>query len=1208
MNSKLDEYNRGIFKYKTETINLSKEEIHETIPCGEEYDSSIELSTDSTTYIKGIAYSSHEFVQIIDKTFSGIKNSIRYKVITGFDNNEDIKGNITIVTNCGEVMVPFIFNVQHPKFDSSIGEIRDLFQFADLVKVNPSEALEIFISSRFEKTLISKDIKTELLYRSFIKSTNKRIAMEEFLVAIRKKSPTEIDINKKSFEYNIGADKEEFRDTFNIKIKNWGYCEYKIMASSPFIRFDKEFVSNEDFVANKCKIQFYINPKLMHKGNNEALIEIKSTTDKKVVKVICHNNPNMNLANEVHDSDEKLNVNDNIQMINNANRLIKRDKYHFTKNYLDFRMGNINLDKYLTENEELIKELCALEDNQLNQLFKIHLYIMSGQKERAVQVLEDFEEVLNDSDEVDMVARCGYMYLKTLLNDDKDFVKIATRTISNNYENIDDSWKILWMLFYLDKKYESNYSNKIKAIKEQYEKGCTSPIMYYEVCAVYNKDYTLLRNLGDFEIQILNWATKKNCVSKELALAYASLAVRYKEFNPLVYKSLAVLYGRYEQDEILTAICTLLIKAQMCGPTYFKWYKLGVSRQLKITQLYESYMYSYDESSNEPLLEPLLIYFTFNSNLADNKKAYLYASVIKNKNNNPSIYNTYLPQIKQFADKQLKAHVINENLKVIYEELFTSDNITEDMAKDLPYIMFKYDISCYRPEYVGAVVVHKVLSLEQYVKFNNGKAQINIFTESAEIFLVDKEGNRYVRNNFYTLKKLFNISDLIDKCYEYNQSDGMLILYIQDKIDNYYRNDIQGKIVKKEVIRVPHLSNEYKKKYLYDLINYTYENNEVDLLDKYLGMIEIDGMSPKEKSYIIEYMIIRGFKEKALEAIITYGYSNIPTSRLLKLATTTLEAMETDDSLNKYEELVIGICSYVFENNKYNEVILKYLAERYVGSTEQMYMLWSACREYDHIDTNSLEENILAQMLFAQSFVPNSLEVFINYYNNYKTKKVVKAYLMYNSYKYVVKDRILDDEFFVAIKNELSMGNNEMYSMALLKFYSTKDDYTKDEIEFIDKTVRYFVTKDVILPFFKGFKDVITLPEYVADKYYVEYVTDPESKVNIHYCLDENGMDELRFSSETMRDVFYGIRVKEFILFYEDDLQYYIVEDSNGDVNITESNDILVDECDTDDETRYSKINLMLSSRSIGDEKTLIEVMESLAITDYMAQEMFKPL
>ena len=67
MNSKLDEYNRGIFKYKTETLNISKEEIIETISCGEEYESSIELTTDSNMYVKGIVYSSHEFVKIIDK-------------------------------------------------------------------------------------------------------------------------------------------------------------------------------------------------------------------------------------------------------------------------------------------------------------------------------------------------------------------------------------------------------------------------------------------------------------------------------------------------------------------------------------------------------------------------------------------------------------------------------------------------------------------------------------------------------------------------------------------------------------------------------------------------------------------------------------------------------------------------------------------------------------------------------------------------------------------------------------------------------------------------------------------------------------------------------------------------------------------------------------------------------------------------------------
>ena len=57
--------------------------------------------------------------------------------------------------------------------------------------------------------------------------------------------------------------------------------------------------------------------------------------------------------------------------------------------------------------------------------------------------------------------------------------------------------------------------------------------------------------------------------------------------------------------------------------------------------------------------------------------------------NNMNIYNTYLPQIKDFAFKSLKAHVINENLKVVYEEVLadeeenfneTPDKISEKVA------------------------------------------------------------------------------------------------------------------------------------------------------------------------------------------------------------------------------------------------------------------------------------------------------------------------------------------------------------------------------------------------------------------------------------------------------------------------------------------------------------------------------------------------
>ena len=199
----------------------------------------------------------------------------------------------------------------------------------------------------------------------------------------------------------------------------------------------------------------------------------------------------------------------------------------------------------------------------------------------------------------------------------------------------------------------------------------------------------------------------------------------------------------------------------------------------------------------------------------------------------------------------------------------------------------------------------------------------------------------------------------------------------------------------------------------------------MDLLDKYLEMIDIDGMSPKQRSYVIEYMILRGFKEKALDAILTYGYSNIPVNRLERLASATIE-------LEEYKDIVLGICSYVFEKGKATETILNYLSDKYQGSTRKMYKLWKACKQYDSIDTAILEENIIAQMLFAESYVPNSFAIFKSYYKHYTSKKVVKAYLMYNSYKYLVKDRVLDDDFFTILYGELNTSGNDLMAMALL--------------------------------------------------------------------------------------------------------------------------------------------------------------------------------
>ena len=110
--------------------------------------------------------------------------------------------------------------------------------------------------------------------------------------------------------------------------------------------------------------------------------------------------------------------------------------------------------------------------------------------------------------------------------------------------------------------------------------------------------------------------------------------------------------------------------------------------QLKITELYEYYMYSADESNMEPLPQPLLIYFIYNSKLNDSKRAYLYANVVKNRKENEQIYHLYYKTIEVFTLAQLKAGNISNNLAILYKEFMDMPMHAKVFAEYLPEVMF----------------------------------------------------------------------------------------------------------------------------------------------------------------------------------------------------------------------------------------------------------------------------------------------------------------------------------------------------------------------------------------------------------------------------------------------------------------------------------------------------------------------------------------
>ena len=122
----------------------------------------------------------------------------------------------------------------------------------------------------------------------------------------------------------------------------------------------------------------------------------------------------------------------------------------------------------------------------------------------------------------------------------------------------------------------------------------------------------------------------------------------------------------------------------------------------------------------------------------------------------------------------------------------------------------------------------------------------------------------------------------------------------------------------------------------------------------------------------------------------------------------------------------------------------------------------------------------------------------------------------------------------------------------------------------------------------------------------MEYRTNPHSHVVLHYSRDEDGDN---FIKEDMLDVYDGIFVKSFVMFFGEAIQYYISEEYASEVEVTESNRIVNNDVyNKDDESRYNLLNQMLISHTLQEENDLYRVMKQYAEYEEVTQKVFKLL
>lgn len=122
------------------------------------------------------------------------------------------------------------------------------------------------------------------------------------------------------------------------------------------------------------------------------------------------------------------------------------------------------------------------------------------------------------------------------------------------------------------------------------------------------------------------------------------------------------------------------------------------------------------------------------------------------------------------------------------------------------------------------------------------------------------------------------------------------------------------------------------------------------------------------------------------------------------------------------------------------------------------------------------------------------------------------------------------------------------------------------------------------------------------DRVVVEYRTVPGAKVLINYLP----VGFTNYVEQEMKQMYEGIFAKEFIVFFEENIPYYIKEEIDGEYKVTESGQIIRQSiADSAEESRPVLIDDMMAAWQVKDEVTLLKQLEAYGQIDEMVKREF---
>ncbi|MBO5998662.1 MAG: hypothetical protein J6P87_03120 [Lachnospiraceae bacterium] len=1205
---------RQQFHASAAPLTFSAQLIEHQLSPGEVKEASFTIYSQNEEGLEGEVSSSQAFVRPVTRTFSGNAEEITYKVsAAAFDDGDIAEGFFRIISSQGEYTLPYQITVKQKELTSPIGVIENLNHFVSLARTNWKQACALFYSPDFERVLENEPPRLSTVYRGLSGNKNNELNVDEFLITADKKKAAEyladcrevhMELHERDLSELAFSSDPRIEKKIALTRNGWGYTRLRFESSGDFIYLTRSVMDASEFEGNHSSFSYRIDPDRLHPGRNFGEIRILAPFSSIRIPVEIHL--------KVHASTKY-----------SIEKEKKRLCLQIMQDYEAYRGRKLGGREWLERTNACAQRLSSIDrSDPVPVLYQIHAALTAGRSKDAMMELDrlcrrmartdagEAEEFsLKQYEAEDETAYCYRMYLTSLCNaEDEEITEAAASIIEEAHKREPANWRISWLLMYSSQEYLTRPATVWQELARLYEEGVRSPVIYIEAMHIIQTNPAMLTELSDFELQVLNYGAKKGELSPSVITQINYLSKRARSFSKRLYRILVSGYEASTSEagkrETLESICILLIKGNLTDPQYFEWYSKGVDEGLQLTRLFEYYLMSMPEDAEIEIPRIVLMYYQYQAAPESFPAAHLYRYIWEKRDEDPDMYSHYEQRIDEFTLEQIRLHRINDHLAVLYDRYLKLHVPDDAVAKSLIPLLFTGRLAITRPAIRRVFLLYDCCQRELEWPMEDGVCILPVYGDDNQIFFEDDAGNRYAKSIASAFDRWMDYEKYSETMEYFDPGEFCYDLYLSSL------GETRFPVTEERIQRFLRLSRS--ERLLFScrqdlklrLLKYYEDNGQISQMRNYLETMPPAFRNRGERGTLIHYLVEAGLFAKALEWVRVYGTASVDSHDLLLMVCGVLEEGAPEDDP---EFAQIAHAAYL--GGKYNEKLLAYLSEEFEGLTGELEQIRTSMQGFS-MDDQAICRRMALQCLYTGE-QPSDMDALTGRLTDAsESSELIASLLAQSAHYYVVFGKAPGSGVIrqIGLFGRGGEALLDVCRIAYLKYYAAlQGELNQDQSEVIRLFLKDLLREGIIFPFFRQFTALAPELSAYADETLVEY-DDPMRKgthIVYHYCLDDPGKSQI-FSRRDMQEMYEGIYVTGFLLFFGEQMHYFITDDAD-EKNIVESGTVGQDARISDDLTdRFGRINSIEQQLTLHRAKEAFAALEEYDRLSFLVSQLFE--